>query len=106
MASSDGLEQCDREMIRAMLARLPNLETAVLFGSRAMGTHSPSSDIDLALFGDNLTLEAIGHLAADLEETTLPVNVDLLRYDTITSEPLKEHIARYGKLLWERNAQS
>jgi type I restriction enzyme S subunit len=100
--ADDSLSASDRKTIQTILAQLPKLEKSVLFGSRAMGTHTASSDIDLALYGDNLTLQDVARLASDLEDTSLPVSVDLLRYETITSEALKEHIKRYGKMFWEK----
>ena len=36
----------------------------MLFGSRATGTNTVSSDVDIALFGDRLTLTDIARLAA------------------------------------------
>ena len=45
---------------RAVFARYPQISRAVLFGSRAMGTHKPGSDIDIALFGkEELTLDLL-----------------------------------------------
>jgi type I restriction enzyme S subunit len=100
---NDGLTAADREKLVGLLSRFPKLEKVVLFGSRAMGTYSPASDIDLALYGDGLTLQDVARLASEIEECELPVEVDLIRYDTITSEPLKEHIARYGKGFYEKS---
>ena len=102
MANDDRLPPGATIIITAILERHASVRKASLFGSRAMGTHSPSSDIDLALEGDRLTLEDLGRLAADFGESSLPVAVDLLRTDTISSEPLKAHIARHGAVLWER----
>jgi uncharacterized protein len=93
---SDGLTTAQRNAIREVLASFPRVERAVLFGSRALGTSSPASDIDLALFGDSLTLEDEARLAARFEDIGLPVAVDLLRHATIQSGPLREHIARHG----------
>jgi type I restriction enzyme S subunit len=101
---NDGLTAADREKLVGQLSRFPKLEKVVLFGSRAMGTYSPASDIDLALYGDGLTLQDVARLASEIEECDLPVEVDLIRYDTITSEPLKEHIARHGKVFWGKCA--
>jgi hypothetical protein len=58
----------------------------------ARNGHSVSPDIDLVIVGRDLTLEALGCPASEFEESPLPVAVDLLRYDTIMSEPLREHI--------------
>ena len=103
MPNKDAMPPAAQLTVQAILQLHPNIEKAILFGSRALGTHSPSSDIDLAVVGENLTLESLGRLASEFDESSLPVFVDVLRYDTIKSEPLREHIARYGKMLWERS---
>lgn len=42
--------------IGKVLAKYPEIEKVILYGSRAMGNHRPGSDIDLTLAGKNLTL--------------------------------------------------
>jgi uncharacterized protein len=98
----DGLTTAQRDAIRRVLAQFPQVERAVLFGSRAMGTWSPASDIDLALFGELLTLEDEARIAARLEDIGLPVTVDLLRHSTIQSEELRAHVATYGSSFYDR----
>ena len=53
---TDGLKDVHREAIIATIAANDRVERAVLFGSRATGTNTVSSDVDIALFGDRLTL--------------------------------------------------
>jgi predicted nucleotidyltransferase len=67
----------------------------VLFGSRAKGTATPASDIDLAFEGidDPLRAEAI---ASELEELPLPYRFDVKALSSIRYPPLREHIARVG----------
>jgi len=98
---NDGLTASQRQAICEVLAGFAQVERAVLFGSRAMGTWSPASDIDLALFGDLLTLEDEARIAARIEDIGLPVTVDLLRHATIQSEALREHVARHGESFYE-----
>ena len=69
----------------------------VLFGSRALGTHRPASDIDLALFGKQLTIGDLISLRSALAELNLPVEIDLLIYDQISNTDLKHHIDTHGK---------
>ena len=67
----DPLVASELELVRSLLRELPEIESATLFGSRAKGTHSERSDVDLALAGllGDLGAEAI---AAELEELPLP----------------------------------
>jgi predicted nucleotidyltransferase len=52
---NSGLDAGVVERIRGVLTQFPELERAVLYGSRAMGTFKPGSDIGLTLFGTALT---------------------------------------------------
>ena len=93
---TDGLKDEHREAIIAAIAANDRVERAVLFGSRATGTNTVSSDVDIALFGDRLTLTDQARLAATLEELPIPQSVDLLVYDSIQSPSLREHIRKQG----------
>ncbi len=44
------------QQIVALLATFPEIEKAVVFGSRAMGNYKPGSDVDIALNGHKITL--------------------------------------------------
>ena len=93
---NDGLQDRHREMILAVLRDCPQIESVVLFGSRATGTFSESSDIDLALMGNSLGLSDIVTLQQKLDETTIPYRVDLLLYATLDTPALHDHIQRDG----------
>jgi predicted nucleotidyltransferase len=89
------LTRHELDLIRRVLGRHPEIDGAVLFGSRAKGTAAPASDVDLALEGvdDPLRVEAIG---AELEELPLPYRFDVKALATIRSQPLLDHIRRVG----------
>lgn len=48
-----GLTQEIIEKIRSVYSRFPQIEKAVLYGSRAKGNYKTGSDIDLTLYGTN-----------------------------------------------------
>lgn len=95
----DPLVASELELVRSVLRQHPEIESATLFGSRAKGTHSDRSDVDLALTG---SLGALGTeaLAAELEELPLPYRFDLHALAAITHPPLLEHIGRVGKVIY------
>ena len=93
---TDGLKDEHREAIIAAIAANDRVERAVLFGSRATGTNTVSSDVDIALFGDRLTLTDQARLAAVLDKFPRAQSVDLLLYDSIQDWTLREHIRRQG----------
>jgi predicted nucleotidyltransferase len=82
-------------LLRRVFDRHPEIKTVKLFGSRAKGTHAPSSDIDLALWGevDALRAEAI---AAELDELPTAYKFDVKPFHLIKLIPLREHIERVG----------
>ena len=93
---TDGLKDAHREAIIATIAADDRVERAVLFGSRATATNTVSSDVDIALFGDQLTLTDQAQLAAALDEIPMAQSVDLLLYDSIGDRTLLEHIRNQG----------
>lgn len=93
---TDGLKDKHRAAIVAAIAANDRVERAVLFGSRATGTNTATSDVDIALFGDLLTLTDQAYLAAALDEIPMAQSVHLLLYNSIQSRILREHIRRQG----------
>ncbi len=93
---TDGLKDAHRAAIIATIATNERVERAVLFGSRATGTNTMSSDVDIVLFGDRLTLTDQAQLAAALDEIPMAQSVDLLLYGSIRSAKLREQIRTRG----------
>ena len=72
-------------------------------GGRARGTHRPSSDVDLAIKGKNLTIDTLAKLRYILEEeTNLPYFFDIVNYDRVENEALKREIDECVGNLLER----
>ena len=99
---SDGLKARHRAAIIATLAANDRVERAVLFGSRAMGTNTITSDVDIALFGQQLTLTDQASLAAACEELPMAQSVDLVLHSAIDNPALVEHIRSYGVEWYQR----
>ena len=95
----DPLLASELELVRSVLRQHREIESATLFGSRAKGTHSDRSDVDLALAGP---LGALGAeaIAAELEELPLPYRFDVHALAAISHTPLLEHIARVGMVIY------
>jgi len=100
---TDGLKKKHRQAVIEILTANRRVDGVVLFGSRAMGTHTIQSDVDLALLGDQLTLDDESSLAKQLEQLSMPQEVDLLRYENLQSEKLREHIQECGKEWYRRD---
>jgi len=89
--------------IREVFSRFPEVEKAVLYGSRAKGNARPGSDIDLTLFGNQLSQGTVGQIDDALDDLLLPYTFDLCIFDRITHADLLDHIRRVGVALYERS---
>jgi len=98
-----GLQNIDIKKIREVFLSFPQIETVVLYGSRALGNYKPASDIDLTLKGKDLNLTIQQNIEQQLDDLMLPYKFDISIYDQISNTELLEHIKRVGKLFFENN---
>jgi predicted nucleotidyltransferase len=89
------LKPDEMALVRAVFQLRPEIETVILFGSRAEGSHNERSDVDLALTGDVEPLRAEG-IAAELDELPLPYRFEVQPLAHIRYRPLLDHIRRVG----------
>ncbi|GIV16651.1 MAG: hypothetical protein KatS3mg022_2086 [Armatimonadota bacterium] len=100
-----GLSEQVLKEIQRVLRKYPQVQRAVLYGSRAKGCYKPGSDIDLTLMGDeDLTLDVLYHIAWDLDDLLLPYTFDLSLFHQIDDPDVIDHIRRVGVVLYEREA--
>ena len=99
---NSGLDAGVVERIRGVLTQFPELEKAVLYGSRAMGTFKPGSDIDLTLLGPALTPDLLASISIALDDLLLPLTMDLSLFDSLDNRELRDHIERVGVELFRR----
>ena len=95
-----GLKDSTLQLIIREIRKFTEIEEAVVFGSRAKGTHSHGSDIDIAIKGPRITSTTVNRLSRHVnQELPIPHRVDIVHYETITNPSLVEHINRVGKAL-------
>ena len=101
--SENGLPEPVFQKIRAILGRYPQVEKAVLYGSRAKGTYKNGSDIDLTLHGgDNLTLNVLCRIANDLDDLFLPYTIDLSIFHDISDSDVIGSIQGGGVTIYQQ----
>ena len=100
-----GLKGEHRSAIIDVIAANDRVERAVLFGSRAMGTNTVTSDVDIALYGDSLTLTDQARLAGAIGDIPMAQSVELVLYDSIDNPAFREHIQTHG-VEWYRRAKA
>ncbi len=98
-----GLKNVTIKKICAIFSRYPQVEKAVIYGSRAKGNYKNGSDIDLTLCGDaDLTLKVLYKIMNELDDLLLPYTIDLSIFSDISDPDLVEHIKRVGVIFYAR----
>lgn len=83
----------------AVLSREYNIQKVILFGSRARGTHTNRSDIDIAVSGGNTA-----EFSLDIDEKVHTLLMfDVVDLDGHISEELQREIERDGIVIYEKN---
>ena len=85
-----------------MLSGFPEVDNAVLYGSRAKGNFKQGSDIDLTLYGSALSLKTLLKIESDLDELLLPYKIDLSLFEHIADPDVIDHIRRVGVVFYEK----
>lgn len=71
-----------------------------IFGSRALGSHQPYSDIDLLIDCPQLTKSVFSNICEDFEESAFPFKVDLVDIQKLAPE-YAANVHATKKLIWE-----
>ena len=96
-----GLKDNEINALRETLASVPEVEEAIIYGSRARGTNKVASDIDITLKGSDLTYLQLALLDAKIDDLYLPYFVDLSLFSMLKNKDLVESIEREGKVLYK-----
>lgn len=91
-----GLDDTTVKKIQDVFSGFPEVEKAILYGSRAKGVQKAGSDIDLTLKGENLALSTMNRIGLMLDDLLLPYTFDLSVFLHIKNNDLLEHINRVG----------
>ncbi len=97
-----GLSDSDIEYINRQFINYSNIDKVSIFGSRANGSCSHNSDIDIVIYGDDIDYKMIFKLHELLEEKApYPFFVDIVSYqsanDILKKEIDSNHIVIYTK---------
>lgn len=98
-----GLTDRDMNTVEDIFRKYPDIQTVVIFGSRAKGTYKHGSDIDLAVMDQGITDTLIRNIQSEFEDSSLPYFVDLINYHNLTHSDLKNHIDRIGVPFYQVN---
>lgn len=104
MNNNFGIYDKSYALILESFKLFPEIEKAYIFGSRAMGNYKKGSDIDIAIIGKAIDFETTSRLYGKLnEELPIPYFIDVVNFNTIEVESLKQHILNEGIIIYEKN---
>ncbi len=90
--------------INSVIEKYPQIEKALIYGSRAKGNFRNGSDIDLTIFGKDIDHDLLLKLLAELEKLLLPYYLDINIYHKISNIDLLQHIRNFGKEFYTRKS--
>ena len=97
-----GLKNQDIEKIAGVFSNYPEVNEAIIYGSRAKGNYRKGSDIDLTLVGvDDYSIKV--KIALDLDNLLLPYKLDLSLLSQIDDREMLNHIKRVGTVFYKRS---
>lgn len=95
---------CIKDIINALKLQ-PEVEEALIFGSRAMGTYKNGSDIDIAIKGDKISFDTLSTLRLRLDELPYLYMYDVIDYKKISNPAVTAHIDELGIIFYKKEQQ-
>jgi len=98
-----GLKEITIEKICGVFAKYPQVDKAVIYGSRAKGNYKNGSDIDLTLHGgEELTQKILYKILEEIDDLLLPYTLDLSIFHDLSDPDFIDHIQRVGLTFYEK----
>jgi predicted nucleotidyltransferase len=98
-----GLSEKGLKYMNDLFSRYSEIEKVIIYGSRATGHFQNGSDVDLVLMGDKIPKKVVSHIHFLLEEESPTLLYhDVLHFDSLKNEKLKNEIEEKGKVLYEK----
>lgn len=100
-----GLDDKYFNALISVFPRHPEVESVILYGSRAKGNYKPFSDIDITLKGKTLTRQLLGRIFTEIDDLLLPYFLDISIYNKLTDKGFIEAIDKTGVEIYRKNMQ-
>lgn len=97
-----GLTDKSYQELMKILASFPEIEEAIIYGSRARGDFGRASDVDLSIKGSRFDRHTLARMNDKLYESHIPLFFDTHIYDNIKNLKFKANIDREGKVLYRK----
>ncbi len=86
--------------LRRVFAGYPEIDQVLIFGSRAKGGFRSGSDIDLAVVAPTMSENRFTRLWDELDALPILFRMDVLHWDTLKNERLRQKICGEGKVFF------
>ena len=90
--------------ITQVISKDPKINKAKVYGSRSLGNHRKYSDIDIAIYA-SVDYEDTYKISYALYELPIIYKCDVVLYESIKNEELKDHIDRVAVEIFNRNKE-
>lgn len=97
-----GIEREILNKIIEIFKKYRQVRKACIFGSRARGDYRKSSDVDICIWLEEESESPIYKIQDELEEVNTILLFDIVEFNSIAKESLKESIIKEGVIIYER----
>lgn len=96
-----GLSENTIGRLVSVFKKHPQIQTVIIYGSRAKGNYRPGSDIDLTIVAPKFSISDRLRIEQEIDDLLLPYKVDLSLIHEIENPDLIDHIQRVGVNLYK-----
>lgn len=97
-----GLTDREITLLRRIFMKYIKRGLIIVYGSRAQGTYTPQSDVDLVIKNSPLVdSHILGAIKDEIDDSDFPYLVDLQFYEELKNPALIGHINRAGVVLFD-----
>ncbi|MBV1820688.1 nucleotidyltransferase family protein [Clostridium cochlearium] len=89
-----------KTQLEIIFSKYPQVEKVLLFGSRARGDNKYNSDIDLCIFGEELSHLTLAKITFDIEDLDTCLMFDILAFNELNKEDLIKNILNEGVVIY------
>lgn len=100
-----GLADSTIEKINSGFRQYPEIEEAIIYGSRAKGNFREGSDIDITLIGNRVNRKIRSKISIAIDELNTPYLFDISIHQNLNNPELEKHIKKHGKKFYVRNSE-
>jgi len=88
--------------LKVLFSTFPEVESVILYGSRAKGTHRAGSDVDITITGDAVSNAVVARIECEIDDLLTPYTFDISAFSHIDNPRLLSHIVRVGVMIYQR----